>query len=280
LEEFAANHTNCTNFCRLDEFATNHTNHANFCRFDFVFGVSVKIMGKKSLLAQAQRFRRSIGTKNESSLHRALKFQYTGTGGKNEVQVGEYVADGVRKDGEYIEVQTGSFGPLKKKIAEFASRGKVRIIHPITVTKIIEVYDTEGKFLYRRKSPSRGTHWDLFEALLHAPELPLVKGVTIEAVLIDTIEKRVKDGKGAWRRKGISIRDKELSAFHESIEFKKPKDYLRFIPFKKGAEFTVSSLADEAGISKWIARKVLYVLTKMKAVKRIGKKGNAWVYVR
>ena len=223
----------------------------------------------------------SIGTKNESSLHKTLKFQYTGPGGKTEAEVGEYVADGIRKDGEYIEVQTGSFAPLKKKVKEFASFGKVRIIHPIAISRKIEVYDTKGKLLYRRKSPVRGSSWDIFDALLSAAELPLIKGVTIELALIDICEKRIKDGKGSWRRKGISKLDKELSAFHESIVLNKKSDYLRhFIPFKKGEEFTVTSHAEKTGIKRHISQKALYVLTKMKVIKRIRKEKRAWVYVR
>ena len=237
-------------------------------------------MKKKSLLAEAQRFKKSIGTKNESSLHRALKFQYTGTGGKNEVEVGDYVADGIRKDGEYIEIQTGSFGPLLKKTEKFASLGKVRVIHPVAAVKKIEVCDENGKFLYRRKSPVHGSYWDIFNALLHAPQLPLIKGVAIEIALVEITEKRVKDGKGAWRRRGVSIQDKELLALRESIVLVKPKDYLRFIPFKKNEEFTVSSHAHKAEIKRWLSSRVLYVLTKMKVIKRTGKKGNAWVYVR
>ena len=237
-------------------------------------------MKTKSLLAEAQRFKKSIGTKNESSLHKKLKYQYIGAGGKSEVEVGEYVADGIRRDGEYIEVQTGSFAPLKKKVKEFAASGKVRIIHPVAVTRNIEVYDTNGKMLYRRKSPIRGSLWNLFDALLHAPELPLLKGVTIEVVLADITEKRVKDGKGSWRRKGVSIKDKELSVFHESVIFSKPRDYLRFIPFKKGEEFTVTSLAEKANIKNWLAGRALYVLTKLKLLKRTGKKRNAWIYVK
>jgi hypothetical protein len=223
---------------------------------------------------------KTIGTNNESSLHRALKFQYTGPEGETEAEVGSFVADGIRKDGEYIEVQTGSFGPLKKKVKEFAAIGKVRIIHPIAVTKTIEVYAKDGKLLYRRKSPVHGTPWDIFDALLYAPELPLIKGVTIEIVMADITEKRKNDGKGARRRKGISIQDKELSAFHESIILSKPKDYLRFIPFKKTEEFTVSSHAEKAGIKRWVSQKALYALTKMNLIKKVGKKGNAWVYVR
>ncbi|MCL2229931.1 MAG: hypothetical protein FWC01_02450 [Treponema sp.] len=238
-------------------------------------------MGKKSLLAEAQRFKRSIGTKNESSLHKTLKFQYTGEGGKSEVQVGEFVADGISKKGEYIEVQTGSFAPLRKKVKEFASHGSVRIIHPIPISKKIEVFDTKGKLLYRRKSPVRGSIWDLFDALLHAPEIALVKNITIEAALVDTTEKRVKDGKGTWRKKGISKRDKSLAAFHESVIFAKKADFIKhFVPFKTKEEFTVTSHAEKAEIKRHVSQKALYVLTKMKAIKRVGKKGQAWVYTR
>ena len=234
--------------------------------------------GKKKPSAVTQK--KKFAVSNESSLHRALKLSFTGPGGKTEVVTGEYIADGIRKDGEYIEVQTGSFAPLKKKVKEFAANGRVRIIHPIAVSKKIEVYGEDGAFLYRRKSPIKGSPWDFFDALLYAPELPLIRGVTVEIVMADITEKRVKDGKGAWRRKGISIKDRELSARHESILLKKPADYLRFVPFKKREEFTVSQLAERAEIEKWTARKTLYVLTKMKIVKRTGKKGNAWIYVR
>jgi hypothetical protein len=235
---------------------------------------------RKKAKPPAVTHKEKFAVSNESSLHRTLKFRYAGPGGKTEVETGEYVADGIRKDGEYIEVQTGSFAPLKKKVKEFAANGRVRIIHPIAVSKKIEVYGEDGAFLYRRKSPVKGSPWDIFDALLYDPELPLTSGVTVEIVMADITEKRVKDGKGAWRRKGVSIKDRELSAWHESILLEKPADYLRFVPFKKREEFTVSLLAERAEIDKWTARKALYVLTKMKVVKRTGKKSNAWIYVR
>ena len=231
---------------------------------------------------------RKIGTMNESSLHRKLKFQYAGKGGRTEVSAGEYIADGRRKDGEYIEIQTGNFAPLKEKVKEFARNGNVRVIHPVGIKKIIEVYKPAkreenvpyGPLLYRRKSPLKGSQWNIFDALLSAPLLPLTPGLTIEIALVDILEKRVKDGKGSWRRKGISLYDKELAAWHESIILGKPKDYLRFIPFKKKEEFTSALLAEREGIDTGTARKALYILTKMKIVKRKRKTGNSWVYVR
>jgi hypothetical protein len=225
---------------------------------------------------------KTIGTKNESSLHRTLKFRYAGEDGKTEETAGDFVADGKRADGEYIEVQTGSFGPLKKKVKELALKNKVRIIHPTAQKKTIEVYKPGKKsvLLYCRKSPLKGTLWNLFDALLYAPELPLLSRVSVEAVMVEITENRIKDGKGSWRRKGISIKDRELTSWRESVHFKKPKDYLRFIPFKKNEEFTTSSLSQRAGVDIETARKALYVLTKMKVVRRTGKKGNSWIYLR
>jgi hypothetical protein len=240
----------------------------------------------------------SIGTEHESSLHRSLKFRYTGAGGKTEQIVEGFVADGVRDNGEYIEVQTGSFAPLRRKIPELVKKGKVRIIHPIAAAKYIEVYEsvppkrgakkaagavsstagTTGRLLYRRKSPLKGNPWNLFDALVYAPELALLPGLCIEIVLLDITEKRLRDGKGSWRRKGVSILDREMSAWHESILLAKPQDYLRFTPFKKNEEFTTALLAERTGINAAAARKTLYVLAKMGLVARIGKQGNSIVY--
>ena len=230
----------------------------------------------------------SIGTLSESSLHRTLKYYYTGPEGMTEVGIGGYVADGVNPSGELIEVQTGSFSAIKNKVKDFACQGMVKIIHPVALSKYIEVYEpkpakkgkktVKGELLYRRKSPVKGTYWDLFDALMHAPELASYPNVEIEVVLADVTEIRIRDGKGSWRRKGVSIFDRELDKWYDSISLEKKNDYLRFIPFKKKETFTVRDLAKKVGISEAAARKTLYVLTKINLTERVGKKGNFYVY--
>ncbi|MDR1971556.1 MAG: hypothetical protein LBQ46_06505 [Treponema sp.] len=217
-----------------------------------------------------------IGTRRESALHRALKFRYSGQNGCTEQILGDYVCDGLTETGEIIEVQTGSFGPLREKAEKLAAQAPLRIVHPVIITRYIETYDSEGVLLRRRKSPRRGSPWDLFKNLLYAPELPLRRGLCIELALVDVLEKRVEDGKGSWRRGGVSITGRELAGWHDSIILKKPRDYRRFVPLAQ--DFTVSSLAEEAGISPNLARKTLYVLHKMGVVERTGKAGRAFTY--
>jgi hypothetical protein len=219
----------------------------------------------------------SIGTRCESSLHRTLKFRYA-SGGETETAIAGFVADGVNRDGEFIEVQTGSFAPLKKKMSEFAALGRVKIIHPVIINTYIEVYDEGGKRLYRRKSPRHGSEWDLFDNLLYAPELPLIPGLRIELAVVDTLEKRIRDGKGSWRRRGISIVDREMSAWHGCLSLDTPGDYRRFIPFEETEQFTAACLAGRANIKAELARKTLYVLVRLGTVRRVGKKGRFWLY--
>ena len=222
----------------------------------------------------------TIGTRKESSLHRSLKFQYSGLDGDTETLTGNYVCDACTAKGELIEVQTGSLGPLREKVKTLCLDHKVRIIHPIIAQKQIELCDADGKFLRRRKSPKKGSPWDLFNALIYAPELPLLKNLTIELVVVDVVEKRIDDGSGSWRRKGVRISDRSIGARHHSVVLKKPKDYFQFIPFEKNERFTVRDLGEKAGIETGLARKTLYALTKMGLVERLGKLARYYVYMR
>jgi hypothetical protein len=219
-----------------------------------------------------------IGVERESSLHRALKFRWAGTADRTETPRAGYVCDGVSETGELLEVQTGSFAPLKIKVQELAVYDTVRIIHPIILTKHIEVYDEGGVLQSSRKSPRKGTIWDLFKALLYAPELPSLPNVIIELALVEIRERRIQDGRGSWRRKGQSIADRELTACRGTLPLESLRDYRCFVPFKDGEEFTVRILGSRVRIPETIARKTLYVLTKLNVVERRGKEGNAWIY--
>jgi len=221
---------------------------------------------------------RSIGTRNETSLHRDLKFTYTGEDGKTEVEIAGYVADGISAKGEYIEIQTTNFAALREKVKKLTARSKLRIVYPAIISKYLEVFNADGKRQYRRKSNRRGSPWDLFNALVYAPDLPLLPRVSIELVLVDASEQRVRDGKGSWRRKGLSIRDRQLIAVNESIPLEKLSDYRRFVPFRQNEDFTSTNLAEMTGISRMLAQKTLYVLTKMGIVSRIGRQRNAFIY--
>ncbi|MDR2445170.1 MAG: hypothetical protein LBD44_04470, partial [Spirochaetaceae bacterium] len=209
-----------------------------------------------------------IGVQNESSLHRALKNMYSGCGGKTEVQTGSYICDCVDDNGGIVEIQTGSFAPLRKKLAELGRQTHITIVYPVIEKKYIALYDNGDSLVRSRKSPKNGCKWDLFNALVYAPELPLIPGVSIEIVVVDVLEKRRADGKGSWRRGGVSIVDRLLQNYKHNIPLYGPDDYMQFVPFGPEETFTATALAGRAGIRPDLARKTAYVLERVNVIEQ------------
>jgi hypothetical protein len=222
----------------------------------------------------------SIGTENESSLHNSLKNYYAGLG-KTETSRAGYVCDAIGTDGEAIEIETSHFSSLKKKIPALAKSGKVRLIYPVIVKKTIELYGPDGILLSRRKSPKKGSVWDIFDELVHAPELLKLKNLTVEIIYVDAIERRCNDGKGSWRRKGVSIVDrileKQPKAINENLILKKKADWLKqFLPFRD--DISTKTLSEAANIRSDKAMHAIYTFRKAGFLEKKHKQGRSWVY--
>ncbi|MDR0374485.1 MAG: hypothetical protein LBH85_02005 [Treponema sp.] len=225
----------------------------------------------------------------ESALHSALKIQCAGIDGKIEAVVRcggsggcakSYICDGVTSAGEIIEVQTGSFAPLKEKLQNLSREYKIRVIHPIALHKRIELFKEDGALIRVRKSPAAGCKWNLFKALVYGWEIAAMDNVCIELAFVDIAETRIDDGLGSWRRKGVRVADRRLLARHSSIVLREKADYLQFAPFEPDERWTAADLALRAGVRRPLAQKTVFVLTKLNAIARIGKQGKAWVYSR
>jgi ribosomal protein S25 len=114
--------------------------------------------------------------------------------------------------------------------------------------------------------------------LVYAPRIPLIEGITIELAMTEETEYRIDDGKGSWRRKGISVANRELHSVRETHVLSQVSDYRRFAPFPPNEDFGVRELAAMADINAALARKTLYVLSRIGVVVETEKKGNAKRY--
>ncbi|MDR1430079.1 MAG: hypothetical protein LBI85_07285 [Spirochaetaceae bacterium] len=223
---------------------------------------------------------KGIGTRRETSLHEALKIRYTGPGGNTEVVHRGFVCDGIDASGTIIEVQTSNFAAIYRKLESLSREAKLVLVYPVIKTCYLELYDTGKHLIRRRKSPKKGGFWDIFNELIYAPLLPSLSNLRIELALVDAAERRIQDGKGSWRRRGVSIADRSLLALHETLSLAGVSSYRRFIPPELKGNFTVRELAAAAKIGETTARKTVYVLTRLNLIERTGKKGRAFVYRR
>ena len=103
-----------------------------------------------------------IGIQNEGSLHFALKMLYKQYDQNVEEKVESYIVDVVGKD-ILIEIQTKNFSAISKKLKVLLKNHRVKLVHPIAEEKWLIYVDKEtGEILSKRKSPKKGTIYDLF----------------------------------------------------------------------------------------------------------------------
>jgi hypothetical protein len=119
---------------------------------------------------------------------------------------------------------------------------------------------------------------DLFDELIRIPDLIDEDNFILEILMTKEEEIRCKDGKGSWRRKGISIVDRKLVEVVEKVTFKDKKDFLRFLPEELTEKFTNKELAKILKITVYKARKITYCLRKMEIVKEVGKLRNELIF--
>lgn len=220
--------------------------------------------------------KKTIGTQNERSLHNAIKKWYYKKGDKFEQKVNTYFVDIVRND-LLIEVQTSNFPAIKNKLEKLLNEHKVRLIYPIAVEKWI-VKIKNSKILYRRKSPKTGTVFDIFNELISIRNIVNNPNFSLELLLIAEEQIRADDGKGSWRRKGVSISDRKLLEVKKSVLLNNKSDYLIFIPEKLKKPYSNKEYSRDLKLSIYNARKINYTLCRMNIIKVVGKKSNELLY--
>ena len=195
-----------------------------------------------------------IGTLNESSLHAAIKSEMAQPGDRFEVELEGFVIDVVRGD-LLLEVQTGSFGALGRKLDCLLGGHRIHLVHPIAVeTWIVR----EGK--PTRKSPKRGSVYQLFSELTSVPTLLDHPNLSLEVLLVQQESCRVPDprarrGLGGWR-----TIDRRLRAIVDRHRFDRPVDLLSLLPDGLPAPFTTADLAAGAAIDRRLAQAMAYCL--------------------
>ncbi|MBN1785060.1 MAG: hypothetical protein JW815_04930, partial [Candidatus Bathyarchaeota archaeon] len=119
---------------------------------------------------------------------------------------------------------------------------------------------------------------DLFYELVHAPSLIKDRNFSLEVLLIEEEEVRCNDGRGSWRRRGVSVKDRKLLNVFDKIAFEDHQDFLKFLPPELDGLFTNKLLASKMGISVVLAQKITYCLRKMGIISVAGKRRNQLLF--
>jgi len=215
----------------------------------------------------------------EYSLHSEIKSLYSIPGDRFEVRTGDYIVDILRGD-MAIEVQTKNFAALKGKLRVLAGRGPVRLVYPLPERRWITHITKDGAVIKSRRSPRRGALTDVFRELVMIPEMPGEENFSLEVLFIDEEEVRCADGRGSWRRRGVSIKDRRLLRVNSRVLFRGRADYLRLLPGCLGEPFTNREFALSASIPLGSAQQITYCLRKSGILRAVCTKGRALAFQR
>lgn len=217
--------------------------------------------------------RMNIGTHNESSLHSDIKKWYFRPGDMVEEKHEGSIID-IKRGNTLIEIQTKNFYAISKKLRSLLKSNKVILVHPIAEEKNILKVSDKGEVLSRRKSNKKGKIEDLFTELMRVPDIMCMENLTLEVLMIKAEEIRCDDGKGSWRRKGVSIVDRRLIEVVSSHKFHNKYDLVELLPKDMSQPFTNKELAKMMKVSRSKASKITYCFRKMGLIEEVGKRGR------
>ncbi len=102
--------------------------------------------------------------------------------------------------------------------------------------------------------------------------------LSVHLVLMDIEEYKLLNGWNYTRKRGATRYDRVPLGVRKIVELDRPEDYMQFVPIDLEDEFIVKDFAKAAMVHEDTARLSLNILNYLGVVRRVGKKGNAYVY--
>ncbi len=224
---------------------------------------------------------RGFNTLNEKPLHAALKQWLAAPEDAFEVKLEGYFIDLIHEE-VLIEVQTGSFGAIRKKLTVLCENHPVRLVYPVAVEKwvVLQPLEADGSPV-RRKSPRRDSLYSLFRELIYLPKLMQHPNFSLQVLLIQEEEMRQSNGKTRRRHeKGWVKVERRLIQVVGQRTFTTPADLSTLLPEEVGNLFTTQELAKATRQPDWLARRMIYCLKEMGELQPAGKRGRSNLFAR
>lgn len=222
-----------------------------------------------------------IGTYNEKTTHRILKYFFEPDDAFHELPTGAYVAD-IRRDNRIIEIQTSGFAAIRDRLDFFLHSYEVTLVYPVYALKRIVWVDPESGLSGKSTlSPKRGKAINVLPELGRLGDLFFSDNLSVKCVLLEGTEYRLQDGWGNGGKRGAHRIDRIPGALIDIISVDSADDLRALIPFSQGDTFTSKQFAKACGFSQRSWRDIgmsIKFLGQAGVIEQSGKEGRAFVY--
>lgn len=222
----------------------------------------------------------SIGSLNESPLHRALKAWYASPGARQEVALEGFVADLVDAEARVVEIQTGGFGRIRRKLSTLLENHRVLLVHPIAAVRYIHwpIASDDDQPRKPRRSPRRGAVADVLRELVSVPSLLDHPGFELEVALVAIDEFRepvVRRGRGTFR-----VVERRLIEVMSTQRLCSSLDLFDLLHYSLPDPFSTADVAEALGAGRRLGQQWTYCLRETGRIEPVSKSGNAILYRR
>lgn len=269
--------------------------------------VRFALLCERELLSDRPAAGTGIGTYKEKRLHAVLKDFYCPDRARQEVKLTDerlggthieltdaatrraadrYVADILSEQGEIIEIQTGGFYPLIKKLHFYlcATRYRVTVVHPVARVKWLRWMDeTTGELTERRRSPKRGEVKSIAKELYWLLPYLAEERFRLCIPLIELEETRLLDGYAKGGKRGSTRYDRFPLALCDEVVLASPQDYADiFLPDAEQlpSPFTAAEYARATGLRGKATYSMLRMLTELRFLAPGAPRGRAGTWER
>lgn len=225
-----------------------------------------------------ERLRTGIGTLSEKTTHMILKNYYEPDVDKQEIPIGNYVAD-IFTGQEIIEIQSAGFGKMREKLESFLPEYPVTIVHPIPhIKRVIWIDEETGTLSAPHRSPKKGTAYDAFLELYRIRDYLEDRHLTVKLLLMEMEEYKIQNGYGKDKKIRASKYDRIPLDIVEEIVIERPEDLMQFIPLELEEPFTRKQFAKTAHINERMASLVIKLYRYYGMIEQTGKDGRSYLY--
>lgn len=229
-------------------------------------------------ILQEERSKLGIGTLQEKTVHAVLKNYLSPEEETHEIPIAGYVAD-IFTGHDIFEIQTANFDKLRNKLSVFLELYPVTVIYPIPYQKwLIWIDDETGEFKPKRKSPTVGNPYWVFPELYKIKPFLLHPNFSLKIILLDMEEYRTLNGWSKDRKRGSTRYDRIPVKLVSEIDLIEKNDYMQLIPEDLEKPFTCKEFSKHIKVRNSIGQVTLNILFHLEVLKRVGKKGNSYVY--
>ncbi len=188
--------------------------------------------------------------------------------------MGRFIVDVLDERGA-VEIQTGSFSRLKRKLPALLEALPVRLVYPVCARKWLVHFDEGSREQRRRRSPRRQGLEAAFAELVAIAGVIGHPRLAIEVLLTEQEEVRVSDSR---RRRGWRVIERRLLEVLDRHVVHTSVDLLGLLPGRVPQTFTTRELVEAFGSDMRTMQRACYCLRHAGVIEAFDKRGNAPVY--